>query len=59
MRELNIRSGSAFILVFDLTKEETLRNVSELRQEIIKIKDRENVPCILVGNKVDLAEKKN
>jgi hypothetical protein len=38
MRELNIRLGSAFILVFDLGKEETLNSLICLHREIIKIK---------------------
>ncbi len=38
MKELNIRLGTAFILVFDLSKEETLKNIFEFRQAIINIK---------------------
>lgn len=38
MRELNIRLGAAFLLVFDVVKEETLTNLISLHKEIISIK---------------------
>lgn len=58
MRELNIRLGTAFVLVFDLTKEETLKSLLDLRQVIFNIKGTENIPIVLVGNKSDLVSEK-
>ncbi|CAF0841723.1 unnamed protein product [Brachionus calyciflorus] len=54
MRELNIRLGTAFILVFDLSKKESYQSIIELRQTIYSIKNTENIPIVLVGNKLDL-----
>ena len=54
MKELNIRLGTAFVLVFDLTDSRSLNNLVELRQIILNIKRTEDVAIILVGNKSDL-----
>jgi GTPase SAR1 family protein len=54
MKELNIRLGTAFILVFDLQNVKTLKSLVELRQLIVNIKGCEDVPLVLVGNKSDL-----
>jgi 50S ribosomal subunit-associated GTPase HflX len=60
MRELSIREGTAFILVFDLSNESTLKSLLSLFEKIkeIKIKNgkSDKVPLILVGNKNDLVE---
>lgn len=54
MRDLNIRSGTAFILMFDLTVEKSLNNLIDLHQNIVKIKGTESIALVLVGNKLDL-----
>ena len=54
MKELNVKMGTAFLLVFDLTKEESLQSLMELRQYIINIKGTDNIPIVLVGNKSDV-----
>ena len=53
MKELNVKMGTAFILVFDLTKYESLQSLIETRQYIINVKGSENVPILLIGNKCD------
>jgi GTPase SAR1 family protein len=56
MKELNIRGGNAFILVFDLTKEDSVKSVMSLRKNIIDLKGIENIPIVVVGNKKDLVD---
>ena len=56
MRELYVRSGQGFLLVFSITSASSLRELIELREDIIRIKDDPYVPIILVGNKADLEE---
>ena len=56
MKELNIRAGNAFILVFDLTKEETVKSIMNMRKNIIEIKGNQNSPIVFVGNKKDLVD---
>lgn len=56
MRELYVRSGQGFLLVFSITSASSLRELEELREDIIRIKDDPYVPIILVGNKADLED---
>ncbi|EKD12470.1 RAS small monomeric GTPase [Drepanopeziza brunnea f. sp. 'multigermtubi' MB_m1] len=54
--ELYMKSGQGFLLVFSITSQSSLVELSELRDQIIRIKDDENVPIVIVGNKSDLEE---
>lgn len=54
MRELYIRNGEGFVLVYSVNSESSLRELQELRQQVCRIKDNNNVPMVLVGNKCDL-----
>ena len=56
MRELYMRQGQGFLLVFSITNQNSLNELFELREQIIRIKDNENVPVVLVGNKLDLED---
>lgn len=53
-RELYMKTGQGFLLVFSITSQSSLSELSELREQIIRIKDDENVPIVIVGNKSDL-----
>jgi Ras-related protein Rap-1B len=53
-RELYMKSGQGFLLVFSLTNPPSLRELSEIREQLIRIKDDPNIPIVLVGNKSDL-----
>lgn len=54
MRELYIKNGQGFILVYSVTDESSLQELMELREQVVRIKDNENVPMVLVANKADL-----
>ncbi|XP_074651686.1 ras-related protein Rap-1b-like [Tubulanus polymorphus] len=54
MRELCIRTGQAFILVFAINNEASFDEALKLGELIIKFKGRDSVPLVLVGNKTDL-----
>ncbi|KAH8793803.1 ras-related protein RSR1 [Hyaloscypha sp. PMI_1271] len=56
MRELYMKTGQGFLLVFSITSHSSLVELQELREQIIRIKDDENVPIVIVGNKSDLEE---
>ncbi|TAQ83567.1 hypothetical protein B7494_g8102 [Chlorociboria aeruginascens] len=58
MRELYMKTGQGFLLVFSITSPSSLSELSELREQIIRIKDDENVPIVIVGNKSDLEEQR-
>ena len=56
MRELYMKSGQGFLLVFSITSLSSLTELYELRDQIVRIKDDERVPLVIVGNKSDLEE---
>ena len=55
VRPLFYRGAKAIIYVFDLTRKDSLENLINWKKEIEQ--NIELKPCILVGNKLDLAEK--
>ena len=58
MRDLYMKSGQGFLLVFSITSGSSLSELAGLREEIIRIKDDESVPIVIVGNKADLEEQR-
>ncbi|MCJ1372150.1 hypothetical protein MMC20_003372 [Loxospora ochrophaea] len=55
-RDLYMKSGQGFILVFSITSLSSLHELYDLRDQLIRIKDDEGVPLVIVGNKSDLEE---
>ncbi|KAH8981583.1 small GTPase superfamily [Lactarius hatsudake] len=59
LNELYITSGRGFVLVFSLTLEASLREVTSLRQQILRIKgESSGIPMVLVGTKLDLTNER-
>ncbi|KAI9450135.1 small GTPase superfamily [Lactarius psammicola] len=59
LNELYITSGRGFVLVFSLTLEASLREVTSLRQQILRIKgENSGIPMVLVGTKLDLTNER-
>lgn len=59
MRELYIKNGQGFILVYSINSENSIKELVELRQQILRIKGgNSNIPMVLVGNKADLQTEK-
>jgi len=58
IRDNYIRSGEGFLCVFSICEPESFSSTIELREQILRVKTEENVPFILIGNKVDLEEKR-
>lgn len=48
--------GQGFLLVYSITSLNTLTELSDLRDQILRIKEAESVPIVIVGNKSDLEE---
>jgi len=51
-----MKTGQGFLLVFSITSQSSLLELEELRDQIIRIKDDENIPIVIVGNKSDLED---
>ncbi|WPH03237.1 ras-domain-containing protein [Acrodontium crateriforme] len=56
MRDMYIRMGQGFLLVFSITSMSSLHELISLREEIIKAKGDAQFPMVLVGNKSDLED---
>ena len=56
MKDQYIRYGSSFILTYSVTARHTFDELHIIKDQIHKIKEIENIPMVLVGNKIDLEE---
>ena len=55
---LLFRSGEGFLLVFSLSDRGSFEEVSKFHRQILRVKDREEFPVLLVGNKADLNQQR-
>eukprot|EP00041_Stephanoeca_diplocostata_P012214 m.203794 g.203794 ORF g.203794 m.203794 type:complete len:189 (+) comp18861_c1_seq2:196-762(+) len=58
MRDLYMKNGQGFVLVYSITAQSTFGDLSELRDQILRVKDTDDVPLVLVGNKCDLEDER-
>merc|ERR1712141_122953 len=54
MREQYMRSGEGFLLVFSVTDRTSFEEVSRFHKQVLRVKDRDEFPMLVVGNKADL-----
>uniref|UniRef100_A0A8D8PML5 Ras-like protein 2 n=2 Tax=Cacopsylla melanoneura TaxID=428564 RepID=A0A8D8PML5_9HEMI len=54
MREQYMRSGEGFLLVFSVTDRNSFEEVYKFHRQILRVKDRDEFPMLMVGNKADL-----
>jgi len=58
MRDLYMKNGQGFVLVFSIIAQSTFNDLPDLREQILRVKDCDDVPMVLVGNKCDLADQR-
>ena len=58
IRDNYFRSGEGFLCVFSITQDETFQAAKEFREQIVRVKGKETIPFILVGNKSDLSDQR-
>jgi len=58
MRDLYMKNGQGFLLVYSITAQSTFNDLHDLREQILRVKDTDDVPMILVGNKCDLEDER-
>ena len=58
MRDLYMKNGQGFVLVYSITAQSTFNDLTDLREQILRVKDAEDIPMVLVGNKCDLEDER-
>jgi len=58
MRDNYYRTGEGFLCVFAVTMKDTFHQIPNFHEQILRVMETEDMPCVIVGNKVDLAEKR-
>jgi Ras-related protein Rap-1B len=56
MRDLYMKNGQGFVLVYSIIAMSTFNDLPDLKDQITRVKDQDKVPMILVGNKCDLGQ---
>ena len=56
MRDLYLRKGEGFLCVFAVDSIESFEDIESYREDILRVKDLDDVPMVLVGNKIDLPD---
>ena len=54
MREQYMRTGEGFLLVYSITSQQSFEEIKTFQQQILRVKDKDYFPMIVVGNKCDL-----
>ena len=54
MRDLYIKNGQGFVIVYSIISVQTFQDIKTMREQIQRVKGVERIPIILVGNKSDL-----
>ncbi|KAL0818718.1 hypothetical protein ABMA28_008050 [Loxostege sticticalis] len=54
MREQYMRSGEGFLLVFSVADHASFDELYKFHKQILRVKDRDEFPMLMVGNKADL-----
>ncbi|CAG0913323.1 unnamed protein product [Notodromas monacha] len=54
MRDLYIKNGQGFIVVYSITNHQTFMDIKSMRDQITRVKGTDRVPILLVGNKKDM-----
>lgn len=58
MREQYMRTGDGFLLVYSVTDRASYENMRSFHTQILRVKDKDSYPMILVANKVDLVHQR-
>jgi GTPase KRas protein len=56
MRDQYMRTGQGFLCVYSITSRSSFEEISSFREQILRVKEEDNVPMVLVGNKCDLED---
>ncbi|KAJ5077456.1 ras-like protein rasd [Anaeramoeba ignava] len=54
MRDSYMRSGEGFLIVYAINSRNSFDEVSIFKEQICRVKDSDNIPMLVVGNKADI-----
>lgn len=54
MREQYMRTGEGFLLVYSINSRQSFEEITVFQQQILRVKDKDYFPMVVVGNKCDL-----
>ena len=52
MRDQYMRTGQGFLIVYSVTSPSSFHEVSQFRDQILRVKDAGSAPIVIVANKV-------
>ncbi|CAM9275294.1 ras-related protein Ral-A isoform X2 [Lethenteron reissneri] len=58
IRDNYFRSGEGFLCAFSICEHESFAGTADLREQILRVKEDDSIPFLLVGNKSDLEERR-
>lgn len=58
MREQYMRKGDGFMLVYSVTDPASFENMRSFHTQILRVKDKDAYPMLLVANKIDLVQQR-
>jgi GTPase KRas len=56
MREQYMRPGEGFLLIYSIDSRQSFEEIMSFQHQILRVKDKDYFPIIVVGNKCDLPE---
>lgn len=58
LRDIYMKKGHGFVLVYSIIAESTFFDIPDLCDNILRVKDANKVPTVIVGNKLDLSNRR-
>jgi len=53
-----MKNGQGFVLAYSIIAQSTFNDLPDLREQILRVKDTDKVPMVVVGNKCDLSDQR-
>ena len=53
-----MKNGQGFVLVYSITSQATFNDLADLYDQLLHIKDEDDVPIVLVGSNCDLEDER-
>jgi len=58
MRDSYMKNGQGFVIAYSIIALSTYNDIPDIRDQIVRVKETEIIPIVIVGNKCDLADQR-